>query len=537
MNQLSVLRKLLYIGLPLLILGGVAIFVIENSQLPLSTQEKRYGGVYRIAIPRYPDEMDPTRADWPISMQLMQALHATLVRTDANGDIVPHLATDWEVDPTKTQYRFRIRQNAFFHNGRTVTVDDVIGSLYRVLRPQSLFRDNFRMVVGYEEFIKGTAKYVQGIRKLSEDTFLIELKYPFVPFLTMLSSINFAILPIHEIESSLDFFRVPIGAGAFRWKPSYEQNTILLESFEGYFLGRPFVDMVHFHVIEDARKREEVLYRGEVEQVYAASENSESNNSNQYTLVPIPETRIYTFGFNTARPPFNDIRVRQAFQYALDVSPVHQQLRAYPNLRPTHGFIPKGLLGYDPDIRPFAHDLDKAKLLLLKAGVKSAGKPPTITFATKLPKPAGEFIIRAVQQACDALGFKVHIDEQWTDFEKDLSNSVGPDIFFIAWAPNFPDPFFLLNYFHSASIGLTNRAHFDDSQYDNLLDASTLVEDPGERVALIKNINRYLIDNAVIIPIYEGSTHSGIFQKQLRGLEFPYANLPAPLLEKVWFGS
>ncbi|MBI2346318.1 MAG: hypothetical protein HYV03_05455 [Deltaproteobacteria bacterium] len=178
-------------------IGLVACIAIAVFILPRNTEHVvsvKRGGIYRIVIPPAPIVLDPIRSNWPLSLQLLHAINATLVRVDANGNIVPHIAASWTVDSERKLYRFRIRDDVHFHNGKNVTVDDVIGSLKRTLNPESLYRDNLRMVVGYDNYIGAAGQDLEGIRKLGPSEFEIALQYPFEPFLTMLTSISFSVL-------------------------------------------------------------------------------------------------------------------------------------------------------------------------------------------------------------------------------------------------------------------------------------------------------------------------------------------------------
>ncbi|MBI2346317.1 MAG: hypothetical protein HYV03_05450 [Deltaproteobacteria bacterium] len=263
----------------------------------------------------------------------------------------------------------------------------------------------------------------------------------------------------------------------------------MLEAFEWYFLGRAYLDGVSFLVVDDPKKRNELLSRGEVEQVYSFGGESFIAEDNEYIQIPTREMRVYVLSFNTTKPPFDNREARKAFRCALNFQNIQNYLHVY------------------------------------------------LRFVTRLPKPAGEMVIHEVRRAVASLGFELTIDDKWPTLEQELSQGVNADIFFIGYAPNFSDSFFLLNYFHSASIGSTNGARFREERYDALLDAAVRTEDYSARARLYRELNRLLVDEVVVIPVYSGSANTGVFKKYIRGLEFPYANLPFPLLERVWLNS
>lgn len=498
-------------------------------------ENQRRGGTYRIAIHTRPTTLDPIRSDWPISMQILHAMHATLVRVDANGDIVPHLVKHWNIDASRKHYLFQIRDDVFFHNGRKLTVDDVIGSLQRTLNKESLFRDNLRMVIGYEDYQKGKSEHLEGLRKLNDHEFEILLEKPFEPLLSMLSSINFVILPIKELAENPQFFESPIGAGAFQWSSRSNDKEFILEAYESYFKGSPFLSAVTFSAVEHLNQT--ILDNDAADQIYSLRGETMPQMNDAYVQIPIHEMRTFVLSFNTSKPPFNDKKVREAFKYAFDLQNIHRLLAPYPNLQPTASYIPKGMVGFDPDIRTHEVDLGLARQLLRNSQMNARTAQTTVHFATRLPKPAGSAVVEEVRRTLERLGMNVVIDTAWGSLEADLSKGSTPNIFFISYAPNFPHTHFLLNYFHSASIGYTNGARFSNKEYDTLLDSVASLSDYGEQSKFFKKLNRFLLDEVAVIPIYSGSAHNGIFKKKIRGLEFPHANFPCPLLEKVWFDS
>lgn len=493
---------------------------------------------YRVLFSSPPKVLDPIRSDSPTSMHVMHALNATLVRIDANGAIIPHVAKSWEILKHGTVYRFVMRDDVHFHNGRRVTMTDIVESLQRVVEPGSLYRDNFRMVDGYDALVQQREGSLRGIRRIGPNTIEFVLTQRFEPFLTMLTSPTFAILPITELRTDPNFFDHPIGAGAFRWDDSTNSRKhITLRRFDRYFLPPPHLEQVEFLVEPDVEKARAMLQGGTAEQAFLPVSTGGFAAHPQSRKVVLNEARTYVFSFDLSRPPFSIEAARQALHAALDIKRIQLALASYPNLYPCGSYIPKGLPGYEPNHQPTNYDPMTAKQLFAEVVTRHPAARSPVRFALHAPKPAEAVIVAVVREAFQTLGIPVQIDTTWASRDEDLPNNTSPQMFFMGFAPNFPDAFFLLNYFHSQSVGTISWSRLRDRSFDRLLDRAVQTVNYRERIDLYRQLNRHLVDHAIVLPVYAGSQHDGFFRRTVHGLEFPYPNLPLPQLEKVWIAT
>jgi len=488
------------------------------------------GGVYRTIISRPPETLDPIKVDWPIPYQVMNSIYDTLVRIDVNGEVVPHLARKWEESKDGKEIIFHIRDKVYFHNGRRLTIDDVIYSLNRLLRSDSINKNHLKFVEGYEDAINKN-KGLSGIVKIDESTFKIKLKYSFKPFLSMLSSVTFAILPKKELENDTSFFHKPVGSGPFKIA-TIDDKIIKLVVNKKHFKGRAFLDEVHFNIIKDPNKYKVHFWEGGSENAPLDTSYKVKSPTIDYQSVFISEFRTYIIGFDVTIKPFDNPKVRNAIKHAINLDKVKNKLSNYSNLQSTNNYIPKGMIGYDPDIESPEYNITKAKELLKEAGIhdpKSMGK---VKLVLRLPKPAGDALVNEINLAFNKLGIDLEVDSSWKSFSKN-NDKERAQMYFSGFAPNFPDPYFLLNYFGSKSGKTVNRSSLNSKKYDELLKQLSVAEDERSKIKIIKKLNRYLVSNTIVIPVYCGSSSNGYFRKYVTGFEFPYVNQPFPLLEKI----
>jgi ABC-type transport system substrate-binding protein len=147
------------------------------------------GGVFRYPLLEPFHTLDPAQAVFKMDVMLVQQMYDGLTAFDRHLNVVPALAKFWEISPDGKTYRFELREDARFHNGRPVTAEDCVFSFERLLT-KGLNEHNyhyFSRIEGAEAFHNGRAKHVSGLSAVDEHTFEIRFVTPFVPALSVLS--------------------------------------------------------------------------------------------------------------------------------------------------------------------------------------------------------------------------------------------------------------------------------------------------------------------------------------------------------------
>lgn len=300
-------------------------------------------------------------------------LFDTLLWKDSTGELMPWLATDWEVSDDGTEYRFTLRDDVTFHDGEPLTADDVAFTFaYRTDGPGA----DFPGVIGQIPPMQVTA---EG----SEVVFALE--QPFAPFLTTIAG-RVPIMPQHVWEGVADppRFREPqavTGSGPYRLE-SWDQTagTYLYVANENYFLGEPHVKRLEFRPIGNELQ---ALRQGEIDLARIGIENLEEPipdaalapfaSDEGYEIVTAPGEANRVLYFNlSAGFPFDDVRFRQAVAYGVDRQDLvdrilfgRGEVGSAGGMAPSHPMTPDDLPTYD-------HDPERAAQLLDGIGIVDA---------------------------------------------------------------------------------------------------------------------------------------------------------------------
>lgn len=291
-----------------------------------------------------------------------------LVTRTTRDRVVPELATGW-TQPSPTVYEFTLRRGATFHNGDPVTADDVVFTFDRILREGA--------VGGQSSPRKGLLGPLQKVEKVGEDRIRFTLAQPFPPFLQAL--VHFQIVPMNYIRQVGDraFAERPIGAGPFRFVGGALDSQIVLQRYDRYYGGSPALPPVGpapaagavFRMMPEPATRVAALKAGEVHIVEDLPIDllPDLERDPQVYVKTTQGTRVYGVELNNARPPFNNVKVRQAMNYAVNWEAILKNVyRGYARRLATV-FLPSGF-GYKPDLKPYPFDQNKARQLLREAG-------------------------------------------------------------------------------------------------------------------------------------------------------------------------
>jgi peptide/nickel transport system substrate-binding protein len=255
--------------------------------------------------------LDPHTALVGSSWQLQFLVYETLTSMGDGFTVQPGLAESWET-PSPTEYIFTLRKGVTFSNGRPMTVDDVVGSLRRVVDPS---------FGSWWAFMMGSVKEISAP---DERTVKIELKEPFTPLLASLAASMAAILPMEELNAgSFDPSQTMMGTGPFMVAEHQQNDFWILSRNPHYWLeGAPAVDQVRVQIIGDDNARLAALANGAID--IANFENPDAplllSTVSNITVVEQETPDIYTLVLNAVweKSPFRDERLRQAVFLALD---------------------------------------------------------------------------------------------------------------------------------------------------------------------------------------------------------------------------
>lgn len=350
---------------------------------------------FRLGIAKDLLTLDPIASSDNPSIWAQLLIYDQLVRPSADGTrIEAGLADKWEISPDGKTYTFHLRENAKFSDGKSVTADDVIFSLKRAAGEKSGWARFFKPIVGYV--------------KIDDSTVKLSLDAPFTPMLNNLALFSASILPATQLEQKGDdFFKAPIGSGPFSLKAWDKGQRLSLDKNPNYWQqGKPAVDQASLEIIGDDNARILKLKAGELDAAMDIPFNQvamlEKDPNIKTAVAKVFRTDLVQL--NTSKKPFDDSRVRQALNYAINKQTLIQGVLK-GNGEPAASSLPI-MAHHNTDIKPYSYDLAKAKQLLSEAGLADG-------FNATLLIPSGDVTARQVglviQNALSKLGVKIQL--------------------------------------------------------------------------------------------------------------------------------
>jgi oligopeptide transport system substrate-binding protein len=513
---------------------------VGRSKLGLS--EATFGGTFRRMLGSNPSTLDPTFVTDIYGGNVVRQIFDGLVQFDAHLNVIPAIAEFWEASPDGRTWTFTLRRGVTFHHGREVTAHDVVYSLTRLLDPNKPgpLTELFQHIQGAEDFMQGKTQRVRGLKEVDRYTFQMVLKEPLAPLLVALGLPNAAIVPQEEVERLRDRFGwEPVGAGPFRfvrWEPNQE---IMLEANDRYYEGRPFLDAVVFKIVVGSKLEErfaEFLKSNLEEAIIPGGETDAVRTDpkyRQYQRFRKPTLSFLYIGFNTQRKPFDDTRVRQAFNYAVNKEAIVREITKRGALTAT-GALPPGMPGYDPDFQGYYYHPEKAKRLLAEAGYPDGAGFPVVQLWSVHKAETTKAELAAYQKYLAALGVKVeiHYASDWPAYEAMLQQGKLP-MFRLVWYADIPDADNMLSpLLHSN--GSFNHTRYRNPLVDRLLDQGRGEVDEAHRLALYREVERIVMDDAPWIgQNYHVSEY--LYQPYVQGVEVSLLGIRAIPLKKIWF--
>jgi len=427
------------------------------------------------------------------------AIFSGLVGLDQSLQVIPELAAGWEVIEDRTIYTFYIRQNATFHNGRPVTAQDVVYSWERALNPATGSDTAITYlgdIVGATAMYNGTSDSVSGLRVIDDKTLEVKIDSPKSYFLSKLTyPVAFVIDKENVIEN--EWQNRPNGTGPFRLVEWRDDEILILSRFDGHYLDPTTMEQVIY--LMGAGIPLNMYEKGESDLVGIGGSTLERvldpNNPLAAELRITPNMCTSYLGFNTREPPFDDFRVRQAFNYALDRQKLVSGLYK-GNALLADGILPPGIPGFTGDVGGYGFNPERAQALLVEAGYEKPEDFPTVTFTTAGYGDVGALETATITMWQEELGVSIQplLVDPYSYLDELYAGNTG-NIFTSGWCADYPDPEnFLDLLFHSDSA--QNLTGYSAPDLDALLEEARVEGAVARRLALYHQIERELVRDA-----------------------------------------
>jgi peptide/nickel transport system substrate-binding protein/oligopeptide transport system substrate-binding protein len=492
---------------------------------PAGSATPHAGGTLRFAVKDSLHTLDPTIAYDEIGYYVLHPMFDTLVDFSPAGvDIVPRLARRWSISPDGLVYVFELQPGIAFSDGAPITAAHFKYSLERALATaDSPFAEFLADIAGARDVIEGKAAACAGIVAETDRRLVIRLAR-INPALLDILAMPFATpqRPEHVAAAGDQLRRRPDATGPFELDSWDEGNRIVLRRNPHYFQPeRAHLDAIVMLENIPRDTQFQMFERGEID----AAEKLAAPDYLFVMTEPAWQPCVHhiaalnAFGsrMNVRVKPFDDRRVRQALNYALDKRHTARLLNG--TTVASHGILPPGMPGRDPELAPYPHDVAKARALLAEAGYPHGFDVEYLTtHDEETEKVAG-----SLQSDLAEVGVRVHITvTSLATWATEIGQPTGPAFSYASWTADYPDPTdFLDPRFHSRSIrpaSSTNDSFYGNPELDALLDAARAELDPGRRDALYRRAERILYDDAPWIWDYH-RVITEVTQPYVRGYE------------------
>ncbi len=491
--------------------------------------------VYRAPLLNNPRTLDPARVQDIYGALVVHQLFDGLVQFSRDLFVIPALAETWRVEDQGRTYRFSLRRNAKFHNGRAITAEDVVFSLSRLfrVRPAPTILPYLLVISGARDYVEEKASEVVGLQAVDEQTLVIRLEKPYVPFLVALGMYHTAIVP-REAASEDDFASSPIGSGPFKLVAWEENVRISLERYSDYYGGPSSLDGITFVIypgigIEGALKD---FQAGKLEEMPVYPQfRSTLKEVTQLQWLHRPALGIQFYGFNVTHPHLRDSHLRAALAHAIDRPRIIADVYG-GEVELASGILPPGLPGYQPQggtdatsARP--EEVRRERL----SESKEVDRP--IEIVSNSQSPIAQAELNMVKESWRKLGFQLEprFIPEWEKFEQYLrSDSV--QVFRYMWSADIPDPDDFVRVLF-ASDSPVNYCRYRNPEVDEMLSSAVGILDPLERARRYREIETAIMTETPAIPMLYPAVDM-VYQPYVRNMEVTSLGAHAVSYHRIW---
>ena len=479
-----------------------------------------------------PPTLDPALAGDAESAVYVAEIFSGLVTLDQNLKVVPDIAKSWDVSSDRTVYTFHLRNDAKFQDGRPVTAQDFKYTFERAANPATAsptVETYLGDIVGLKDKLDRKAAEVSGVKVIDDYTLQITLDKPIAYFLAELTFPVSYVVDKNNVErGGQTWTDHPNGTGPYMLKEYVRGQRIVLTANPNYYGDSkpkiPEVDYIlgggsFMTMYENGDLDSTAVSINDIDRV-----NDPSSPLNKELFVG-PELSTQFLVFNVHQPPFDDIKVREAFALAIDRQKVVDVVfHKMPLVATT--ILPPGMPGYVDPGKPLVYDPTQAKQLLAQS--KYANHMPDITWTTVGAGGAAAQDVQAMTAMIkDNLGINVSIQQtDWATFIGQLNDPTSNpyQMFDIGWVADYADPQnFLDILFHTGST--QNWAAYSNPAVDKLLDQADLESDPQTRFKLYNQAEQMILADYPVVPLTYGRQY-WLTKPYVKGLIYPPLIIP-----------
>jgi peptide/nickel transport system substrate-binding protein len=454
-------------------------------------------GTLVVGLVAEPVNLDPPQVTDLNSNRVGRRIVETLVTfPEESTQVVPGLAESWTISKDGLQYTFKLRRGITFHDGTPLNAEAVKFSIERQINP-----NHPAYKLGKYPFANFFFGNVKAVEVLSEERVAFLLNEPRASFLSILTAGAASIVsPTAVMKWGPDYPTHPVGTGPFRFASWDRGQRVVLEKNPTYWKYPVKVERVIYRPIVEDQARLTELLTGTLDVIVGVPADfvSQLEQNAKITLLKQVGAHVWYLGMNNQKKPFDDKRVRQALNYAVNKDAIVKDVLKGTGAS-SRGPVLPGTWGADPALKAYPYDPERAKKLLAEVGYPNG-------FSTTLWVPESGSGMQApvamstvMQSNLKAVGVNVSLQTmEWGAYLAKLRTK-EQELFALSWMAGTEDPdmvmYPLLHSSQWTPVG-PNRALYKNARFDALLQQARLTTDQAKRAQLYKEAQRILVDDA-----------------------------------------
>lgn len=502
-------KRILYTVISIVLLCSLLVFLLPNAAcLPWQQGSTEVATLNLYGID--PFTLDPAVSSEMTSHEYIMQLFSGLVRLGDELEPVPDIAERWQVSSDGKTYTFYLQHDVKFNNGREVRAGDFKYSWERACNPATGSQTAATYlgdIVGVKEVLTGEAKEISGVRVIDDFTLQVTIDAPKSYFLAKLTYPTTYVVDRANVETGENWWHQPNGTGPFKLQQWEENSLLVLEKNELYYGELAKVNVV-FHLWAGVPMNMYETGEIDVTGVYSYYIDRVQDKAGPFykELSISPQLSFSYIGFNTTKPPFDDLDIRRAFCQAVDKDKL-ASLMFKGMVQPANGILPLGMPGYNKSLSGLDFNTTRAKELIASSRYGDVSQLPPITITTSgwgglIPSEL-EAIIYEWRQNLDVEvkvrqlepeRFFYHLKEE-TD-----------EMFYLTWVADYPHPQdFLDILFHTGSDN--NYSGYSNPEVDSLLEKAGVEPNYEASLALYQQAEQKLVSDAACLPLWFGRNY------------------------------